>query len=157
MGSSHYVPPPINTFQPGPAPLEQRLAYIFLRVLTGADFLYHGITHVFTGDGLPGFVQVLLDTMQGSHLPSRLVVGAAYAIPCVELAVGALLLIGFGVRYALMGAYLLLLVLLFGICMQRNWSLAGLQLLYALVIGFLLLGRGRFDRTWPELFRRNAR
>jgi thiosulfate dehydrogenase [quinone] large subunit len=156
MASSYYVPPPLNTFHPGPPPQEQKYAYIFLRVLAGLGFFYYGFLRIFTGTGLAGSVDSMLQTMNGARLPSSLLLTAGYVVPCVELGVGALLIAGVGLRYALVGAYLLLLVLLFGICWERNWSAAGAQVLYGLVLAFLLLGRRRYDSSWAEIFRRKT-
>jgi thiosulfate dehydrogenase [quinone] large subunit len=138
MASSYYVPPPLNTFHPGPPPQEQKYAYIFLRVLAGLGFFYYGFLRIFTGTGLAGSVDSMLQTMNGARLPSSLLLTAGYVVPCVELGVGALLM------------------LLFGICWERNWSAAGAQVLYGLVLAFLLLGRRRYDSSWAEIFRRKT-
>ena len=45
--------------------------------------------------------------------------------------------------------------LMFGIGLKQDWTIAGTQLLYALVLAILLFARQRYDLTWPQLFRPN--
>jgi thiosulfate dehydrogenase [quinone] large subunit len=48
---------------------------------------------------------------------------------------------------------LLMMLLMFGITLKQDWSTAGSQLLYDLVLTALLFGRLRYDISWPALFR----
>ena len=61
---------------------------------------------------------------------------------------------GVGVRFALVTALLLMLLLMFGITMKQDWTVAGQQLLYSLVLAVLLSGCGRLNLSWPGLLRR---
>ena len=134
---------------------EQRLAFVLLRVLTGFDFFGHGFARIFTGTHLSGFAQGMVKSMGTTPLPASLVLTTGYAVPCVELAIGVLLLAGFSVRLALIAAFLLMFVLMFGITMKQDWNVAGQQLQYGLVLAVLMFGRVRYDVSWAGLVRRS--
>lgn len=136
-----------------PPTLDQRLAYLLLRLITGLDFFGHGFARIFTGTHLSGFAHWMVGDMAKSPLPPSLVLVAGYIVPCVELLIGILLLTGLLTRYALLLALLLMLVLMFGITMKQDWNVAGQQLLYGLVLALLLFARERLDLGWPAVFR----
>ena len=98
--------------------LEQRQAYLLLRVLTGLDFFMHGFARIFTGSHLGGFSQGMVKSMAATPLPPALTLATGYAIPCVELLIGTLLLLGLFTRAALTVAFLLMLVLMFGVTLK---------------------------------------
>ena len=134
--------------------LEQRQAYLLLRVLTGLDFFMHGFARIFTGSHLGGFAQGMVKSMAATPLPPALTLATGYAIPCVELLIGTLLLLGLLTRAALTVAFLLMLVLMFGVTLKQDWATAGNQLVYGIVLTALLFARERYDISWPALFRR---
>ncbi len=134
-------------------PAEQRQAYLLLRLLTGVDFFMHGFARIFTGTHLSGFAQGMVKSMATTPLPPALTLATGYAVPCVELVIGTLLLLGLFTRAALNAALLLMLVLMFGITLKQDWNTAGSQLLYGLVLALLLFGRARYDRSWAETLR----
>lgn len=133
--------------------LEQRQAYLLLRVLTGLDFFMHGFARIFTGSHLGGFAQGMVKSMAATPLPPALTLATGYAIPCVELLIGTLLLLGLFTRAALTVASLLMLVLMFGVTLKQDWATAGNQLVYGIVLTALLFARERYDISWPALFR----
>jgi thiosulfate dehydrogenase [quinone] large subunit len=133
---------------------EQRQAYLLLRLVTGMDFFGHGFARIFTGTHLGGFAHWMAGDMAKAPLPASLVLATGYVVPCVELAVGVLLLLGVATRFALTLALLLMLVLMFGVTMKQEWNIAGQQLLYGLVLAALLFARERYDLSWPAHFRR---
>jgi thiosulfate dehydrogenase [quinone] large subunit len=132
---------------------EQRQAYVLFRLLTGLDFFGHGFARIFTGSHLSGFAQGMVKSMASTPLPSSLTLVSGYAIPCVELLIGILLLLGLFTRYTLILAFLLMFVLMFGITLKQDWSIAMQQLMYGLVLFLLLFARERYDLSWPQLFR----
>lgn len=134
--------------------LDQRLAYLLLRLITGLDFFGHGFARIFTGTHLSGFAHWMVGDMAKSPLPSALLLVVGYIVPCVELLIGILLLSGLLVRYALILAMVLMLVLMFGVTMKQDWNVAGQQLLYGLVLALLLFARERLNLGWPAFFRR---
>jgi thiosulfate dehydrogenase [quinone] large subunit len=135
------------------ATLEQRQAFLLLRLLTGLDFFGHGFARIFTGTHLSGFAQGMVKNMAGTPLPTSLALGTGYGVPCVELAIGVLLLLGVATRFAITLALFLMLVLMFGITLKQDWVTAGTQLVYGFVLAVLLFGRERYDLSWPALIR----
>jgi thiosulfate dehydrogenase [quinone] large subunit len=132
---------------------ERSLAYVLLRVLTGLDFFGHGFARIFTGTHLNGFAQGMVQSMAKAPLPSALVLATGYGVPCIELALGLLLLLGVWTRSALIAALLLMMVLMFGITLKQDWAVAGQQLGYGFVLAALLFARRPYDRSWPTLLR----
>jgi thiosulfate dehydrogenase [quinone] large subunit len=137
-----------------PASTEQRHAYLLLRLLTGINFFMHGFARIFTGTHLAGFAQGMVKSMAATPLPPALTLATGYVIPCIELAVGALLLLGIFTRATLVLAFFLLFLLMFGITLKQDWATAGGQLVYGIVLALLLFGRARYDLSWPALVRR---
>jgi thiosulfate dehydrogenase [quinone] large subunit len=133
---------------------EQRHAYLLLRLITGVNFFGHGFARIFTGSHLSGFAQGMVKSMAAAPLPPSLTLATGYTVPCVELLIGTLLLLGLFTRAALTLALLLMLVLMFGVTLKQDWPTAGSQLLYGLVLAILLFAHERYDLCWPSLFRR---
>jgi thiosulfate dehydrogenase [quinone] large subunit len=131
---------------------EQHQAYVLLRLVTGLDFFMHGFARIFTGTHLSGFAHGMVKSMASTPLPPALTLASGYAIPCVELLIGTLLLLGLFTRAALTAALLLMFVLMFGIGLKQDWNVAGQQLLYALVLAILLFNRTPYDLSWSQLF-----
>jgi thiosulfate dehydrogenase [quinone] large subunit len=134
---------------------EQRHAYLLLRLLTGLDFFMHGFARIFTGTHLSGFANGMVKSMAVTPLPPALTLATGYAVPCIELLIGALLLLGLFTRAALTTAFLLMFVLMFGITLKQDWATAGNQLVYGLVLAALLFGRREYDLGWRQLFTRS--
>jgi thiosulfate dehydrogenase (quinone) large subunit len=124
-----------------------------LRVIAGMDFLGHGFARIFTGTHLGGFAHWMVGDMAKAPLPPGVVLVIGYVVPWVELAIGVMLLAGVGVRLALVTALLLMLLLMFGITMKQDWTVAGQQLLYSVVLALLLFGREQLDVSWSGLLR----
>jgi thiosulfate dehydrogenase [quinone] large subunit len=134
---------------------EQRQAYLLLRILTGLDFFGHGFARIFTGTHLTGFAEGMVKSMVATPLPSALTLATGYVVPCVELLLGVLLLLGVFTRAALTLAFLLMFVLMFGVTLKQDWATAGSQLVYGLVLAILLFLRERYDLSWPAFFKRS--
>jgi thiosulfate dehydrogenase [quinone] large subunit len=135
------------------ATTEQRHAYVLLRLLTGVDFFMHGFARIFTGTHLIGFAQGMVKSMASTPLPPALALATGYVVPCVELLIGILLIVGVRTRAAVTLALLLMLVLMFGVTLKQDWSTAGSQLLYGLVLAALLFARAEYEMSWSALFR----
>ena len=137
--------------------LEQHQAYVLFRLLFGLDVFGHGFARIFTGSHLTGFAQGMVKNMASTPLPASLPLATGYVVPCVELLIGSLLLLGLFTRFALTLAFLLMFVLMFGITLKQDWNIAMQQLMYGLVLFVLLFARERYDLSWPALFsRRNG-
>ena len=136
---------------------EQHQAYVLFRLLFGLDVFGHGFARIFTGSHLTGFAQGMVKNMASTPLPASLTLATGYVVPCVELLIGSLLLLGLFTRFALTLAFLLMFVLMFGITLKQDWNIAMQQLMYGLVLFVLLFARERYDLSWPALFsRRNG-
>ena len=146
------APTLIRPIAPAYVSREPQHAYVLLRVLTGLDFFGHGYARTFTGSFLPGFAASMQKSMASAPLAPQLTLAAGYAIPIVELIVGALLLLGFFTRAALVLAFLLMFVLMFGVTMKQDWNAAGQQMVYGLVLFVLLYLRERHDLSWLSMF-----
>ena len=118
------------------------LAHAVLRIGLGLNLFTHGLVRL---PQLAHFAAHVEQTIAPTWLPLPIVVATGYAIPFVELATGALLLLGLFLRPALVLAALLLFVLIFGTCLAQNWTVASEQLIYLLVLA-ALLATARHDR-----------
>ena len=130
---------------------EQHQAYVLFRLLFGLDVFGHGFARIFTGSHLTGFAQGMVKNMASTPLPASLTLATGYVVPCVELLIGSLLLLGLFTRFALTIAFLLMFVLMFGITLKQDWNIAMQQLMYGLVLFVLLFARERYDLSWPTL------
>ena len=130
---------------------EQHQAYVLFRLLFGLDVFGHGFARIFTGSHLTGFAQGMVKNMASTPLPASLTLATGYVVPCVELLIGSLLLLGLFTRFALTLAFLLMFVLMFGITLKQDWNIAMQQLMYGLVLFVLLFARERYDLSWPAL------
>lgn len=131
---------------------EPQTAFLLLRLLAGLDFFGHGYARTFTGSYLPGFAASMQKSMASAPLAPQLVLWTGYVIPIVEIVIGLMLLLGVFTRYALILAFLLMFVLMFGVTMKQDWNAAGQQIVYGLVLFVLLFLRERYDLSWPRVF-----
>ena len=131
-------------------------AYSVLRLGFGFAIFMHGLARF-----LGGINSYALPTIASFHkvplLPHALVVLAVYAIPCVEIALGALILLGLFTRIGLLGTFALLIVLLFGTSMQQSWVTLAFQLIYVLMVSILLLGAGLNSLSLDALLEHSKR
>lgn len=112
------------------------LAYTAFRLLMGMNIFMHGAVR--TGANYKAFVQWTQDLFANTWLPVWLVTLEARAIPVVEIAVGALIFLGFKTRWAVLGGMLLLATLLFGMVTLQDWEIVARHLIYALCFFVLL-------------------
>jgi thiosulfate dehydrogenase [quinone] large subunit len=115
---------------------DERLAYVLLRVVVGANLMMHGISRMIGGPG--EFAAKLVMQFEHAPLPAWSVWAFGLVLPAIEGGLGLLLLIGLRTRAALIAASLLIMVLTFGSSLLQNWTAAGIQLTYAAVYAALL-------------------
>lgn len=132
---------------------DQFLAYNLFRAFVGLDFFGHGYARIFTGNYLQGFAEGLQKSMAPAPLAPQLVLAMGYVIPCVELLVGILLLLGLLTRFALVVTFGLMFVLMFGVTMKQDWATAGQQIVYGLALFALLYLCDRFPGGWRGYLR----
>jgi thiosulfate dehydrogenase (quinone) large subunit len=115
-------------------------AYFLLRVTLGLNICLHGVARLLAGSAK--FAGQLAQQFHATPLPEPLVLAFAYALPWLEAAIGALVLIGLYSRLAFRAGALLMVVLTFGASLAQDWYPAGLQLIYALIYAILLAFSG---------------
>ncbi|WP_319422772.1 DoxX family protein [Pleurocapsa sp. FMAR1] len=128
-------------------------AYTLLRIVVGINYFNHGATRIFN---IPGFIDSMVSTMQGSWIPEFLVRVNAALVPPVELIVGILITIGLFTRSALIACFILMAVLMYGITIIQNWDGASGQLAYNIVL-FILLAGLSFNRISVDAWLKNKR
>jgi thiosulfate dehydrogenase [quinone] large subunit len=112
--------------------------YTLLRLALGFSIFFHGVQRFV--DGFDRFARPEIAAF--SHvagMPHALVPFVVYLIPIVETIAGAAILLGFVTYYALLAEAILMLVLIFGTCMQGNWSVLAMQIPYPVIIFLLLM------------------
>ncbi|HTU48992.1 MAG TPA: DoxX family protein [Acidobacteriaceae bacterium] len=124
-------------------PTGRKLAYLLLRLTLGINILMHGLSRILSG--LLPFAAGMVKQFASTSMPPTLVHAFAIALPWSELFIGIFILLGLWTRIALALGALEIVVLTFGISLTQNWSVAGLQLIYAVVYA-LLLGFGEYNR-----------
>lgn len=129
-----------------PPDLDRRLAYVVLRLGLGIDIFLHGATRL--ASGLGGFIDATARQFAATPLPSPLVRASAAVIPPAEAIIGALILVGWHTRWALVAGSIVMLALMTGTALRGDWVTLFLQLLYLLVYSLLL--RHRAD-NWLAL------
>jgi thiosulfate dehydrogenase (quinone) large subunit len=136
-----------------PAPAHREAAYALLRVTLGTVFLFSGLGKLMAG--IASIAGQQAQQFEGK-LPAFLVTAFFYVLPFVEVAVGALLVLGLFNVLALITSGLLLAALTFGTVMKGDFPTVAHNVSYALVNAALLwlanhngysldrlLGRGR--------------
>jgi thiosulfate dehydrogenase (quinone) large subunit len=127
----------------------ESIAHALLRIGLGLDFVGHGLARI---GQLPAFAQSMTGMFAKSFLPPPIVAASAYAIPPVELVVGIGIVLGLFLRPALILAGVEMWVLLFGTCLIQQWDIAGIQLIYLLLLS-LLLATLKHDRLSIDAMR----
>jgi thiosulfate dehydrogenase [quinone] large subunit len=118
------------------------LAYLLLRMTLGVNIVMHGLSRILVGVGF--FTAALEKQFAATPLPHFAVRAFGNALPCAEMLIGLLVLVGGMTRIALVAGALLILLLTFGSTLHQDWEVAGLQLIYAIVYS-LLIAFGKFN------------
>ena len=119
-----------------PNPADRQLAYLLLRLTLSINILMHGLARILSG--LSPFAAGMVKQFASTPLPPALVHTFAIALPWSELLIGIAILLGLFTRIALALGALEIIILTFGISLTQNWSVAGLQMIYAIVYAILL-------------------
>lgn len=112
------------------------LAYTAFRLLMGLNIFMHGAVRL--GPNYTAFVQTTQAQFAETWLPTWLVTLEARVVPGVEILVGALILVGYKTRWAVLGGMALLATLLFGMVTLQSWDVVARHLIYALCFYVLL-------------------
>jgi thiosulfate dehydrogenase [quinone] large subunit len=133
------------------SPTNLQIGYFFFRVLVGVNLFFHGFMRVLTGVSAWEIPQAA--TFTDTFLPMPLVHLSLYSIPYIEVALGALIILGLFTRWALIGGLTLMLMLLFGHLVRQNWSGAHTIMHYGLYYWILLALLGQ---SWMALDNRRT-
>jgi len=93
---------------------------------------------------------VFVDT----YLPMPLVHAFLYTLPFVEVALGAMMILGLFTRWAMIGGAVMMLSLIFGNTARQEWGTVGNNMLYSLYF-WIMLALQRYD--WFGLDSRRAK
>lgn len=102
----------------------------------GLNIFMHGAVRL--GPNYTAFVQTTQAQFAETWLPTWLVTLEARVVPGVEILVGALILVGYKTRWAVLGGMALLATLLFGMVTLQSWDVVARHLIYALCFYVLL-------------------
>lgn len=107
-----------------------------LRIGLGIDMLMHGLIRL---PILSTFVSKSTAKFGTTFLPSVLVSSFLYALPFIEIVIGALILLGGKVgRAGIVGGGLFMAVLLFGTTVKQEWDVAAEQVTYLVAFALAL-------------------
>jgi thiosulfate dehydrogenase (quinone) large subunit len=114
--------------------------YTILRLTFGFNILLHGLSRIFAGHA--AFLAYLNHYFEKAPLiPASMLPGFARVLPPVETALGILLVLGLWTRFALIAGGLVITMLAIGTNLAQDWTVGGLQLIYAFIYYYLLVHR----------------
>jgi thiosulfate dehydrogenase (quinone) large subunit len=113
-------------------------AYTVLRLGLGFSIFFHGVQRWVIGIG--NFARPEIAAFSHTPgMPHALVPLVVYLIPVVETIAGASILLGLATYWGLLAEGVLMLVLIFGTCMQGAWAVLAMQMPYPIIIFLLLM------------------
>lgn len=113
------------------------LAYGLFRFTFGLNLMMRGIVRI--AMGLPGFQNYMLTQFKDVPvMPPAFLIPFASALPFVETLIGLCILVGFQTRAALVAGALMIAALTFGTMLRQDFTIAWLQLDYALAFFILI-------------------
>jgi thiosulfate dehydrogenase (quinone) large subunit len=136
----------------GPAHLDRKLAYGVFRLSLGINLLIHGASR-FLGPGVDAFSSKTTTEFAGTPLPAVSVHAFLTVVPFAEFILGGLITLGLFARWALTLGGLLITALIFGTALRGDWTIVGIQMIYAITYYLLLLNRADNAFSLDALFR----
>lgn len=131
----------------------QYIAYSLLRLALGLNIFLHGLVRL--GPNYSKFIEWTLGVFKNAPLPEFAVQGFAYAIPPLELLVGALLLTGLFTLPALVLGSAVMIALMAGMCIVQNWEIVGIQMIYILIYCLLTFALNYNHYSLDTILRKN--
>lgn len=117
-------------------------AYTILRLSFGANIMLHGVSRLIAGRA--AFLAYLTHYFEKiPAIPAAMLPAFARTLPLVETALGLLLVLGLWTRFALIAGALVMTGLVIGTNLAQDWTVAGLQLIYAFLYCYLLVHRDK--------------
>ena len=126
------------------------LAHGLARICLGINIAVHGLARL---GHIGAFAAGLRAEFGQTILPGPLVELSGYGIVIGEACIGLLILLGLGLRGALVAGMVLMLILQFGTCLRQDWNAAGAQLIYVGLYA-ALLATLHWDRCSADGWRR---
>jgi thiosulfate dehydrogenase [quinone] large subunit len=113
------------------------LAYGLFRLTFGLNIMMRGIVRIALG--LPAFQTYMLTQFKDVPvMPPAFLIPFASALPFVETLIGLCILVGFQTRAALVAGALMIAALTFGTMLRSDFTIAWLQLDYAIAFFILI-------------------
>ena len=113
------------------------LAYGLFRLTFGLNIMMRGIVRIAVG--LPAFQNYMLTQFKDVLvMPPAFLIPFASALPFIETLIGFCILVGFQTRAALIAGSLMISALTFGTMMRQDFTIAWLQLDYAIAFFILI-------------------
>lgn len=115
----------------------EALAYGIFRFTFGVNIMMRGIVRIALG--LPAFQNYMLTQFKDVPvMPTAFLVPFATALPFIETVIGFCIMVGLATRTALIAGALMITALTFGTMMRQDFTIAWLQLDYAIAFFILL-------------------
>jgi thiosulfate dehydrogenase [quinone] large subunit len=107
--------------------------------------MFHGFVRF--GENYSSFVEGVSRGFEGTIIPAPVARLFAMTFPPLEFAIGLLLVFGLFTRWAAFAGALTIALFTVGKCLQQDWQVVALQLIYAIAFYLLLVGieRNRFS------------
>ena len=113
------------------------LAYGLFRFTFGLNIMMRGVVRIALG--LPAFQNYMLTQFKDVPvMPPAFLIPFASVLPFIETLIGLCILIGFQTRTALIAGSLMITALTFGTMLRQDFTIAWLQLDYAIAFFILL-------------------
>ena len=119
------------------------LAYAVFRLTFGVNICFRGVARIFVL-GLDNFANGMIKQFSMTWIGPSLINPFAHTVPLIETTIGAMIILGLGTRYALIVGGLMMTSLTFGTMYLGDFTLAWLQLTYAIAF-FLLLTYRKYN------------
>ena len=131
------------------------LAYALFRFTFGLNIMMRGIVRIALG--LPAFQNYMLTQFKDVPvMPSAFLIPFASVLPFIETLIGLCILVGFQTRAALVAGSLMIAMLTFGTMLRQDFTIAWLQLDYAIAFFILIALRQWNLISLDAMMRRNA-
>jgi thiosulfate dehydrogenase [quinone] large subunit len=116
------------------------LAYAIFRLTFGVNICFRGVARIFIL-GLDNFAAGMMKQFSATPFPAAFISAFAHTLPWIETAIGIMLILGLKTRLVLIIGGLMMTCLTFGTMILQDFTLAWLQLTYAIAFFLLLAAR----------------
>ena len=131
------------------------LAYGLLRFTFGLNIMMRGIVRIALG--IPAFQNYMLTQFKDVPvMPQAFLMAFASVLPFIETLIGLCIVVGFQTRAALIAGSLMITALTFGTMMRQDFTIAWLQLDYAIAFFILIALRSWNLISVDAMMRRSA-